>query len=168
MNLIRERIDAATTAENLWNAFPDQLDVISFKSVDLTDPNEAYEYGWLIGQEHAYRQIRFHNFPRETWPDLKKAGWKANDMSLVYTHFLLAAPRGQEDDPTKRNIRVVTAPQRDYSSYKAGVRPSYLPGLIIEIGCKHDYDDAGSRHQRGYHLGKCKRCGHKWMCDSGD
>jgi hypothetical protein len=168
MSNLRERIDAATTNEHKWNGWPDKLELVRVTEVDLSDPKEAFRYGGLCARPHEFRQVRFFEFPAEVQPLLKATGWNDSEQSLVYVHFTLAGARGQEDDSTRRNILAVTEPRTNYGARGADGKYSYHDGVLIEIGCNHDYSDAGSNHQRGYHKGLCKRCGHKFMRDSSD
>ena len=179
---LKERLDAATSADNKWNSWPDKLEVVGFKVYDHQDPGDMYHMGYLLGAAQEYRQIRWTEF------DYQHAGYDNEDKplveirrhlpqpaygqgytksSLVYVWFGLAAARGQQDDGGKRNIQAIFEPQKRYNSlFKR--QEIVTHGLVVEIGCKHDYSDSGSNHQRGLHRGRCKRCGHTYLCDSGD
>lgn len=39
-------------------------------------------------------------------------------------------------------------------------------GLIVEVGCAHDYKIHNRRNC--YREGTCNKCGYHWVCDSGD
>jgi hypothetical protein len=171
--LIRNRIDSATTSTNKWNSWPDQLEIVRIEEVDVRDPYAAYTMGYTMAKAPAMRQIDEKNIPMEIRTALRKklaGGWIDRLYRLETAHFGLATPVGQVDPAETRNIVIIFEPRKKYIYGKNGPG-SYefeTAGVIVEVGCKHEYDDAGSNHRRGYHKGRCTRCGHAFMCDSGD
>lgn len=179
--LLRERLEDATSSTNKHNNWPDRLEVVSLKVYDPTSPADMHHLGYLVGNATVSRQISYKVF------SYKAAGYDNDDKPLVeirrhlpapsYGHysdssflrvqFGFVGPHGQEDDIVKRNINVIFDAPTHYNSVFQ--RQDFVShGLVVTIGCKHDYDDSGSNHNRGYHLGKCRKCSHTYMVDSSD
>jgi hypothetical protein len=182
--LIRDRLAAWDEGDKHWNVWPSKAEIVSITVYDMTDPMKAFTLGGLIGHAKVMRQIYYSEFSyakagydnegdgaslvevRQMMPRFRQRV-NMNDQTLIHVDFILAGARGQEDDPVKRNILAIFPPHRHYNNVLQRMEFE-SHGLVVEIGCRHDYSDAGSNHQRGYHKGRCKRCGHTYMCDSGD
>ena len=183
-DLLKQRLIDATTADNKWNFWPDKLEIVKLRLYDSINPEEMHALGYLQGTAKVMRQIRYGEFShakvgydndgdgaslvdvRQQMPR-SKSPYGFRDDTLIHVDFTLAGARGQEDDSTKRNILAIFPAVEEYDSIFKRQR-IVTHGLVVEIGCRHDYSDAGSNHTRGYHKGECRRCGHRWMQDSGD
>jgi hypothetical protein len=155
-NIIEARIK--TLAPN-YNDWPD-LPVVKIETLDVTSkPIDAYRYGHATGSLTTHKQVWTKQLPAEIRKLLPPLG----DNGTIAVDFLAAPAAGQEDDLNTRNLLAVFASRDTYYP----VRKTY-PALFVTLGCEHDYDETGSRHQRGYHVGRCRKCGHRFVCDSGD
>jgi hypothetical protein len=182
---LRERLAEATTHDNKQNYWPNKLEVVRLQVLDHRSPEDMYEAGYLMSRslvdgcsrgiyasEFSHKVAGYDNEDRPLVevrrllpPD--PYGHQRRDTSLIHVYFALAGARGQEDDAERRNIYALFPPPNKYVHVHKEMR-FVGHGLIVEIGCKHEYSDAGSDHTRGYHIGECKRCGHKYMIDSSD
>ena len=179
--LLQQRLDDATSSDNKWNTWPDLMEIIGFKVYDRFDPHDMHDLGYLVGNAKVHRQVSYKVF------GIQEAGYDNEakplveirrhlppqyyghytDSSFINVRFGFLGPHGQEDDITKRNIHAIFDATTKYNSLLQ--RNEFIShGLVVTIGCKHEYSDAGSNHNRGYHKGLCTRCGHKFMIDSGD
>ena len=179
--LLKQRLDDATPEDNKWNGWPSAMEVVGFRVYDRFDPHDMHELGYLVGTSKVTRQVSYKVF------DYKTAGYDNEakpmveirrhlppqsyghytDSSHINVRFGFLGPHGQEDDITRRNIYAIFDATTKYNSLLQ--RNELMShGLVVTIGCKHDYSDAGSNHNRGYHKGECKRCGHRFMVDSSD
>lgn len=182
--LIKDRLAAWTPSDNKWNSWPSLAEIVRLTLYDQVDPVAMHELGYLQGTADVMRQIRYSEFNHtkvgydnegdgaslvDVRQQMPRLGYRVGftDQTLIHVDFTLAGARGQEDDPVKRNILAIFPAHKDYDSVFKRSRWA-THGLVVEIGCRHEYDDVGSNHQRGYHKGVCRRCSHRWMCDSGD
>lgn len=147
---IQERIDAATSSTNKWNNWPDFMELVRIEHYDLRDPEKAYIAGKLMGSSQTMRQIRSEAFPIELAPPYK---------GITSVHFTYAYDKGQMDSIETRNIFAMI-------EYRVPGLANRLELIVAEIGCKHRYDTTGSRNCLS--VGTCQKCGHKFLCDSGD
>ena len=179
--LLKRRLDDATSSDNKRNGWPDLMEVVGFKVYDRFDPHDMHTLGYLVGNSKVHRQISYKVFNyqnagydnddkplaeiRRHLPPLYYGHY--TDSSFINVQFGFLGPHGQEDDINLRNIHAIFDATRKYNSLLQ--RNEFVShGLVVTIGCKHDYDDAGSNHNRGYHKGRCKRCSHTYMVDSSD
>ena len=177
--LLKQRLDDATSQDNKWNGWPDLLEIVSYEVYDPTDPRDMHTLGWLVGNANVRRQVAYKQFPAGGYsgdpmfevkirlPKPENDWQRYNDSSLISVSFGFCTPHGQEDDITKRNINAIFDVHTKYSSlFKRNEFTSH--GLVVTIGCKHEYSDAGSNHQPRLPQGPVPRCGHRYMVDSGD
>lgn len=161
---IEKRIDDATTSPQKFNHWPDKLDVIKVTTYDLANAEQAWEAGCLWGgaaahSGRAFRQIYPDRVPYSIRKQVKisKRHW------MLSTYFVPAYARGQMDDEATRNLHalfeVSDLGRRSIYPYKKKL-------IAVELGCKHDYDRTGSR--MCLDMGTCRKCGHKFLCDSSD
>lgn len=144
-----------------FNSWPN-MELVRVTEVDMSDPYEAYKFGYLMGDARIYRQIRCEEIPDEVTELLKKYGTYRH---LIYAWVTLKAPHGQLDDEHKRNALVLIEPNSSYD-FVSKKHTYTSPALVIEIGCDHDYETVQSR--RCYTEGKCRKCQHTWAVDSSD
>jgi hypothetical protein len=178
-DLLKQRLDDATSTDNKWNNWPDQLEVVGLKVYDQFDPHEMFAIGRLLGQAKVHRQISYAVFShqaagydnedkplveiRKRLPRPRAAHY--SDTTLIPFDFVFLAPAGQEDDINRRNIHAIARPTTHHNGLMQ--REEFIShGLVITIGCKHDLEDAGSNHNRGDHRYKCRKCGWTYRVDS--
>lgn len=152
-NIVTERIKDKAPGYNDWPDIP----VISVRELDVAgNPEDALAHGLVKGGLTTHKQVEVKQLPPEILNLFPYGvGWVSVDFTLV-------SPAGQSDPPATRNLLAVFDNRRTYSPVKE------WPALHVTLGCAHDYDDAGSNHRRGYHVGRCRKCGHRFVCDSGD
>jgi hypothetical protein len=180
--LLRQRLDEGSSSDDKYRAWPDQLEVVEIKLYDQFDPHAMYAIGQLVGRSMS-RRVPYEVFShkragydnednnlakiRQALPRSPSGDGYYTDSTLIEFHFSFVGALGQQDDLAKRNIKAAVAPPtRWMNRFDRAEFTSH--GLVVTIGCKHDYDDAGSNHQRGYHKGRCRKCGHTFMRDSSD
>lgn len=155
LNVI-DRLREGTSGHFNFNSWPDKLEIVNKRALDLSNAAEAYDAGMIMGRARSageLRQIDGKDIP----------GWMEN-QKLISIFFVHKQPAGQEDDIDKRNILAIWSIRKFNEQERKFIEHIH----VWEIGCKHTYDDTGSRHSYGYHKGKCTKCGHRYLCDSGD
>jgi hypothetical protein len=168
--LVEGRVIAYTTGGDHYNAWPDLAEIVDIVSLDTADAKAMYDFAYRLGTAEAGRNVRFDSLPHNIKNMLPEPAWGGppSDATLIRCRFALCGPHGQIDDAHKRNLYVLFEPHARWNSPLGKNIFVSSHALLVTIGCKHDYDDYGSNHQRGYHKGKCRRCGHTFMVDSSD
>jgi len=152
-NIVTERIAEKAPGYNYWPDFP----VLKIEELDtVNNPNDAFRYGFMLGGLTTYRQVRFDTLPKEI------RSLRPETLGTMTVNFTAAQSAGQSDPVETRNLLALFPAHTTYNP-----RRDY-PALFVTIGCVHDYDRAGSNPRRGYNIGRCRKCGHRFVCDSGD
>jgi len=160
-NIVTERIAEKAPGYNDWPDFP----VLKIMELNVFgNASDALEHGEARGGLSTMRQVQVKQLPREIRALLPPY----DDNGYVNVFFTLAPSAGQEDPATTRNLRAIFDHRRVYGALRKHPLLGDYPALHVTIGCAHDYDRAGSNPRRGYNIGRCRKCGHRFVCDSGD
>lgn len=157
---LEDRLAEATTSTNKWNFWPDKFEVVSVREIDMTDPVEAFDFGYLRGANQGMRQVDAKNLPPQA------AGWLGNHRMLyhlVNVFFAESTAPGQADTRSKRNIFALFDPKKSWNYERQGYTFE-SPALIIELGCAHDLET--TRTGNCYRAARCTRCGYEYEVDS--